>query len=94
MAPLRDGTPTHLQIFKPELFLSKENTGEKSGTEAEGKAIQRLPPLGIHLTCRQPRHYCRCQEVLADRSLIQLSPERLCQILTNTDADAGSQPSN
>jgi hypothetical protein len=29
--------------------------------------------------------------VLADRSL---SPERLCQILTNTDMDAGSQPLN
>jgi hypothetical protein len=28
--------------------------------------------------------------VLADRSLIQLSPERLCQILTNRDADAHS----
>jgi hypothetical protein len=38
------------------------------------------------------RHYCRFQEMLADRSLIQLSPERLCQILTNTDVDAHSQP--
>jgi hypothetical protein len=28
--------------------------------------------------------------VLADSSLIQLSPERLCQILTNTDEDAHS----
>jgi hypothetical protein len=28
------------------------------------------------------------KDVLADKSLIQLSPERLCQILTNTDADA------
>ena len=32
-------------------------------------------------------HYYRCQEVLADRSLIQLYPERLCQILTNTDVE-------
>ena len=40
----------------------------------------------------KPRHYCRCQEVLADRILIQQSPERLCQILTNTEADAHSQP--
>jgi hypothetical protein len=40
------------------------------------------------------RHYCGCQEVLADRSLIRLSPERLCQSLTNTevDVDARSQP--
>jgi hypothetical protein len=27
------------------------------------------------------------KKVLADRSLIQLSPERLCQILTNTDVE-------
>jgi hypothetical protein len=32
-------------------------------------------------------------KVLADRSLIQLSPERLYQILTNTDMEAHSQPS-
>jgi hypothetical protein len=30
--------------------------------------------------------------VLADRSLIKLSPERLCQSLTNTEVDARSQP--
>ena len=31
------------------------------------------------------------KDVLADKSLIQLSPERLCQSLTNTDVDARSQ---
>jgi hypothetical protein len=46
----------------------------------------------IPITVTKPRHYCRCQEVIADRSLIQLSPERLCQNLTNTEADALSQP--
>jgi hypothetical protein len=30
----------------------------------------------------KPRYYCGCQEVLVDRSLIELSPERLCQMLT------------
>jgi hypothetical protein len=30
--------------------------------------------------------------MLADRSLIYLSPERLCQSLTYTDMDAHSQP--
>jgi hypothetical protein len=29
-------------------------------------------------TDTKPRHYCGCQEVLADRSLIKLSPSRLC----------------
>jgi hypothetical protein len=45
---LRDGA-THPS---PKLFLSKGNAGTKSGTETEGKAIQRLPLLGIHPTCR------------------------------------------
>ena len=30
--------------------------------------------------------------MLADRSLLQMSPGRLCQILTNTDADGCLQP--
>jgi hypothetical protein len=45
----------------------------------------------IPYTVTKPRHYCRSQQVLADRSLIQLSPERLCQCLTNTEMDALSQ---
>jgi hypothetical protein len=35
----------------------------------------------------KPRHYCRCQEVLDDRSLIQL-----CHILINTNEVVPSQP--
>ena len=46
----------------------------------------------IPYTVIKPRHYCRYQRVLADRSLIELSPERLCQCLTNTKVDALSQP--
>jgi hypothetical protein len=38
--------------FNPELFLSEGNAETKSGTETEGKAIQRLPHLGIHPICR------------------------------------------
>ena len=41
----------------------------------------------IPYTATKPGHYCRCLEVLADRSLIRLSPERLCQSLTNTEVD-------
>jgi hypothetical protein len=37
-------------------------------------------------------HFCGYQQVLADRSLIQLSSERLCQCLKNTEVDALSQP--
>jgi hypothetical protein len=46
----------------------------------------------IPYTVTKLRYYCGFQEVLADRSLIQLSPERLCQSLPNTEADAQSQP--
>jgi hypothetical protein len=46
----------------------------------------------IPSTVTKPRHYCGCQEMHAERSVIWLSPERLCQSLTNTDADAYSQP--
>jgi hypothetical protein len=56
--------------------------------------IQRLPHLGIHpiYTVIKPRHYCGCQEELDDMSLILLSPERLCQYLTNTEVYAHRHP--
>jgi hypothetical protein len=46
----------------------------------------------IPYTVTKPRHYCGCQEVHAERSLIWLSPERPCLSLTNTEADVPSQP--
>ena len=53
------------------------DTETKGGAETEGKAIQRLPHLGsIPYTVTKSRHYCGCQQVLVDRSLIELSPER------------------
>jgi hypothetical protein len=69
------------------------DTETKYGTETEGKTIQRLSHLGnpSHIVTK-PRHYCGCQQVLAYRSLIQLSPERFCQCLTNIEEDALSQP--
>jgi hypothetical protein len=43
----------------------------KCGAETERMTIQRLPHLGIHsYTITKPRHYCRCQQEPADRSLI------------------------
>jgi hypothetical protein len=46
-------------------------TETKFRAEAESMTIQRLPHLGIHpINSHQPRHYCRCQQELADRSLI------------------------
>ena len=46
-------------------------TEKKFGAEPEGMTIQRLPHLGIHpINNHQTRHYDRCQQELADRSLI------------------------
>jgi len=44
--------PPHLRNLNPELLLCKGNAGTKNRAETEGKAIQRRPFLGIHLTCR------------------------------------------
>ena len=46
----------------------------------------------IPYTVTKPGHYWRWSEVLVDRSLIWLSPESVCQRLTNTEADAHSHP--
>jgi hypothetical protein len=40
--------PIHLKNINPELLLSKGNAGIKTGADTEGKAIERLPHLGIH----------------------------------------------
>jgi hypothetical protein len=44
----------------------------------------------ISYTVTKPRLYYGCQQVLAERSLIELSPERVCQYITNTEVDAHS----
>ena len=65
------------------------DTEIKCGGETEEKGVERLLQLWIHpiYSC-----HCECQQVLSDRSLILLSPERLCQCLTDTEVDAHSHP--
>jgi hypothetical protein len=47
------------------------DTETNCGAETEGKAIQRCTTWGsIPYTFTKPRHYCGCQQELADRSLI------------------------
>jgi hypothetical protein len=66
------------QSMNTSVLLRKRNkipmggdTLTKCGAETEGKTIQRLPPSGsIPYTVTKPRHYCGCQQVLPDRSLI------------------------
>jgi hypothetical protein len=73
-------------------ILTGGNMETKCGAETEGKSIQRLPHLGIHLIySHETWMLCGSREVLDDGSLICLSPERDCQSLTNTEADARSQ---
>jgi hypothetical protein len=75
------------------LFLSKGKTGMKNGIETQGKAIKRQPHLGIHPFCIcQTSTLLLTKEVLAERSLIWLFPERFYQNLINTNADTQSQP--
>jgi hypothetical protein len=58
---------TLVLLRRENKILTEGNTNTKCGAETEGKAIQRLSHLGIH---PKPRHYCGCQEVLVDKSLI------------------------
>ena len=57
----------------------------RAGTEGKGHP-EMAPYVDLSHT-QSTRHYVRCQEMLAERSLIWLSPEWPCQSLTNTEAD-------
>jgi hypothetical protein len=88
------------QSVDTSIFLRRGNkTPMEGATETKFRAgieemtIQKLPHCGsIPYTTTKPRNCCRCQQELADRSLKQLSPARLCQCLTNTEVDAHSHP--
>jgi hypothetical protein len=75
-------------------LLTGGNTETRCGAERLKERPHRDCPTwgSTPYTVTKPGHYCGCWEVLADRSLIRLSPERLCHSLTNTEADACSQP--
>jgi hypothetical protein len=99
---VRNGTPVeawgHLPISKiltQNCSCIKEIQGQRVEQKLKEGHPETAPPgESIPHADTKPRHYCECQEVLAAKSLIQLSPERLCQILINTDVDTQSQPSN
>lgn len=68
------------------------NWGSKCRAEIEGKWSRDCHIWGsILYTVTKPRHCSGCQNVLAERKLIQMSPEELCQRLTNTEAHDSSQ---
>jgi hypothetical protein len=62
---------------KLRILLTRGNKVPKKGVtetkfraETEGMIAQKLPHLGIHPTTTKPRHYGRCQQEPADRTLI------------------------
>jgi hypothetical protein len=65
-------TDTSVLLRSREKIPMEGITETKCGSETEGKAIERLPYTEIHpiYTVTKPRHYCRCQQMLANRSLI------------------------
>jgi hypothetical protein len=74
-------------------MFTGENTETKCGAETKRKPTQRLLHLGIPpIYSHQMQILLYIPKVFADRILIQLSPERLYQSLTNTEADNSSQP--
>jgi hypothetical protein len=90
------------QSVDTSILLRRENkipmegvTEIKCKAETEGMTIQRLPHLGIH-----PINNYQTQTLLWVPTrvcfirllLIKLSPERLCQCLTNTEVDVHSHP--
>jgi hypothetical protein len=66
------------QSVHTSILLRRGNKKSKVGVreimceaETERMTIQRLPPPeSITYTTTNPRHYCECQQDLADRSLI------------------------
>jgi hypothetical protein len=68
-------------------------TESKFGAETEEMTIQRLSHLGIHpINNHQTQTLLQMPRSACLQSLILLSPERLCQCLTNTELDAHSHP--
>lgn len=61
-------------------------------TETVQKPPRDFPTIwSIPSADTKPWHCCWCQDILANRSLVWLLSERLCQHLTKTDADTHSQ---
>jgi hypothetical protein len=89
-----DQSMSTLYLLRMEIKITMEGVTEtKFHEDREETTIQRLPHLGIyHINNHQNQTLGRYQQKPADRSLIQLSPVRLCQCLANTKVDAHTHP--
>jgi hypothetical protein len=83
-----------LLLRRGNKILKGANTKIQCGETEERTSRDCLTWRSIPYTVTKSRHYCGCQEVNDDRRLIMLSPEKLCQMLIYTKADACNQPLN
>ena len=75
-----------IKISDPELFLSKRNAGTKMEQRMRKGHLVTGSTWAPSHGATKPRLDHWCYVVLADRSLVWLSSERLNQQLTETDA--------
>jgi hypothetical protein len=81
-------------VLLRKVFTAQEKIQRQSMEQRLKERPSRDCPTwgSIPYTVAKPGYYCGCGEVLADRCLIWLSPEKLYQSLTNTEVDARCQP--
>jgi hypothetical protein len=79
-------------FYSGDACLGSPESYESMEQRLKEMPYRKCPTWGsIPYTATKPRWYCGCLEVLGDRSLIWLSPERLFQSLTNTEEEAPRQ---
>jgi hypothetical protein len=80
-------------LRKETKYLEEEIQRQNVEQRLKERPSRDCPTWGsIPYTVTKRRHYCGCQEVHAERSLIWLSSEKLCQSLTNTETNACTPP--
>jgi hypothetical protein len=68
----------HSQSFNPGLLLSKKIQGQIGEKRLKERPSRDYPTWGsIPYAVTNPSHYSCCQEMLTERILIWMSPERL-----------------
>jgi len=69
----------------------EETQGQRVEQGLRKRSSKDCPTWGsIPVAATKPSHYCGCQEMLADRNQIWVSPERLCHSPTDPDEDGCS----
>ena len=95
------GHPPISKLLTQKCFCPKERQGPKKKKKKKKKQIKKKKPPRYTPTKEKitnantkPQHYCWCQEVVADSSLVWLFPNKLFQHLDNTDPDTHNQTSD